>query len=110
MHERPRPRLLHHVQALSEARPLAMHGDPESGELLRSIPCAEAEHQSSAGHQVKGRRIIGDAQRMCESENGEHPDADAVRDTGEHASDDERRGTLSIDGKMVLRYPQRIEA
>src|SRR5262245_46504085 len=109
MHQGPCPRPLHHFQALSEARPLAMHGDPEGGELLRSIPRPEAEHQSPAGHQVEGRRIFGDTQGMSESENGEDPDANTVCGTGEHASDDEGGGTLPIDGKMVLSYPQRIE-
>src|SRR5919109_184562 len=102
MHEWTCPRLLYYLQALSEARPLALHRDAKGGELIRSIPRPETEHQPSARHQVEGGCIFGDAHRMGEGQDRKHPNADTPCGTSQHPSDDKRGGALPIDGKMIL--------
>jgi hypothetical protein len=110
MHEWACPRLLNDVQALPEARPLAVYGDPEGSELLGTIACAKAEHEPSFRHQVEGSSIFGDPHRMGEGENGKYPDADAAGRPTEHPGHDKWGGALPIDRKMILSHPQGIES
>jgi len=106
------PRQADDLERLVEARAVLRHRHPKAVELARDRAPAHAELEAAAREHVRGRRLLGAAQRMMERQQGDRgPDPDPPRALGDHRHDHQRaRQQRERAAEVQLRQPRHVEA
>jgi hypothetical protein len=79
-------------------------------ELVRQVPGADAEHETSAAHHVDHRVGLGDAPRVVEGEDRDRgPEADALGALRKRGQHHRRIGHHAVLVEMVLGAKERVE-